>query len=302
MSSPPPFPPGPPSSAGFGGGVPATDRVCYRHHDRRAGVSCQRCNRPICPSCMVSASVGFHCPDCAKAGAAGSRTISARDLAPTSYLTLTLVAVNIAIFFIDRAGIGVNSRALSQEWVLYEPFVARGQWWRLVMSGFLHANLMHLAFNMFALYSIGTFLEKVVGPLRYGLIYAVSLIGGSLGVMLLSDAAPTVGASGAIFGIFGAFAVLSLSRGISPMASGIGSTILLNLFITFTVPGISIGGHVGGLLAGAACGAMLFGVNPDQARDRRARQQRVGNDWAVLGSMAALGAVCFVASVLLAVG
>ena len=86
------------------------------------------------------------------------------------------------------------------------------------------------------------------------------------------------------------------------MASGIGSTILLNLFITFTVPGISIGGHVGGLLAGAACGAMLFGVNPDQARDRRARQQRVGNDWAVLGSMAALGAVCFVASLLLAVG
>lgn len=274
----------------------APELVCYRHHDRRAGVSCQRCNRPICPSCMVSASVGFQCPECVRSGAAASRSMSVRDLAPTSYLTLALIAVNVAIFLVDWLRTGAGANALYRNWVLYEPLVNDGEWWRLITGGFLHANLLHLAFNMFALYSIGTFLERVVGPLKYGLIYAASLLGGSLGVVLLSTGQPTVGASGAIFGIFGAFAVLSLSRGISPMASGIGSTILLNLFITFAVPGISIGGHLGGLLAGGACGALLFGVNPDQARDKQRHNTSSRDAATIVGLAVVLFAAALVLS------
>ncbi|NLA36684.1 MAG: rhomboid family intramembrane serine protease [Actinobacteria bacterium] len=274
---------------------PTPEVVCYRHHDRRAGVSCQRCSRPICPACMVSASVGFQCPECTRSGAAASRSMSMHDLAPTSYLTLALIGINVAIFLIDLLGAGVSKDELYRNWVLYEPLVNDGEWWRLITGGFLHANLMHLAFNMFALYSIGTYLERVVGTLKYALIYAVSLLGGSLGVVLLSTGQPTVGASGAIFGIFGAFAVLSLSRGISPMASGIGSTILLNLFITFAVPGISIGGHLGGLVAGGACGALLFGTNPQQARDKQ-RHKTDSRDVAII---VGLGVLCFAAALAL---
>lgn len=153
---------------------------------------------------------------------------------------------------------------------LYRGAVANGEWWRLITSGFLHAGVLHLAFNMFALYSLGGFLERVVGPVRFALIYVASLLGGSLGIVLLAGPRSlTVGASGAIFGVFGAFAVLQLSRGMSPWANGIGSTILLNLFITFAVPGISIGGHLGGLAAGAGVGALLLGINPSQARERQ---------------------------------
>lgn len=217
---------------------------------------------------MVTAAVGFHCPDCARAGSRRSRTVIARDMSPGPNLTMALIAVNVAVYLFDLLGSGSGRNGLWGKWVLWEPAVANGEWWRLVTSGFLHAGLLHLAFNMFALYTIGTYLERIVGAVRYLAVYLASLAGGSLGVVLLSDGQPTVGASGAIFGIFGAFALLSLSRGISPMETGIGSTILLNLFITFTVPGISIGGHLGGLAIGALGGALLFGVNPRQAWEK----------------------------------
>lgn len=247
---------------------------------------------------MVSASVGFQCPECTKEGAKASQSMRFSDLSPTSYATLTLIAINVIIFFVDYLGIGVQKNELGARWSLWEPAVAHGDWWRVLTSGFLHASLIHLAFNMFALYSIGTFLERTMGTVKYLTVYFVSLIGGSLGVILLSDNQPTVGASGAIFGIFGAFAVLSLSRGVSPMASGIGSTILLNLFITFTVPGISIGGHLGGLVAGAACGALFFGINPEDAARRRAAGEKPLI--AQIGPPIALGLVGFLVCLLLA--
>ncbi|MFN8053105.1 MAG: rhomboid family intramembrane serine protease [Acidimicrobiales bacterium] len=269
------------------------EQHCYRHADRRAGVTCQRCNRPICPSCMVSASVGFQCPECAKSGAKQQRLVDAFKQTTTPRLTYALIAVNVLIYSIgvsSSASIGGQYGSFEGRFGLYRAAVHYGEWWRIFTSGFLHASVLHLGFNMFALYMIGGFLERIIGPVKFALIYAVSLIGGSLGVILLAGPRDlTVGASGAIFGVFGAFAVLQLSRGMNPMQSGIGSTILLNLVITFAVPGISIGGHLGGLLTGVACAALLIGINPTQARDRMSKLRIYGPAVAVLG-VALLGA------------
>jgi membrane associated rhomboid family serine protease len=148
--------------------------------------------------------------------------------------------------------------------------VAEGEWWRIITGGFLHANLLHLAFNMYALYIVGGAMERVVGWPRFLTIYMVSLLGGSAGALLTTDPfIPTVGASGAIFGLFGAFVFLQMSRGMNPMQGGIGPTILLNLLITFAIPGISKGGHIGGLVAGLICGYILLGRNRVEARTRR---------------------------------
>lgn len=245
---------------------------CYRHVDRPAGVTCQRCDRPICPSCMVSASVGFHCPDCARAGASSQRLIDVHLHRTEPVLTYGLIAINVLVFvlgFVADAAIGGSYGSIFGRFSLAGGYVHSGEWWRIITSGFLHAGAIHLALNMYVLYMVGPALERSVGRLQFGLIYAVSLIGGSLGAILTTDPrAGTVGASGAIFGLFAAFAVLSLSRGQNPMQNGIGATILLNIVITFAVPGISKGGHIGGLIAGAICAVALFGLNPEQARGR----------------------------------
>lgn len=245
---------------------------------------------------MISASVGFQCPECAKQGAKQQRLVDVFRQQTTPRVTYALIAVNVAVFVVGMAvggsasGVGGSFNA---DFGLYRNAVAAGEWWRLLTSGFMHAGFLHLGFNMFALYSLGGFLERVIGPAKFALIYVVSLIGGSLGVVLLAGPLDlTVGASGAIFGIFAAFAVLQVSRGSSPWANGIGSTILLNLFITFAVPGISIGGHLGGLATGAAAGALLIGLNPRQALERQ-KQVPV-----YAGAVAALGLALFVISLM----
>ncbi|MEZ5323232.1 MAG: rhomboid family intramembrane serine protease [Microthrixaceae bacterium] len=182
------------------------------------------------------------------------------------FLTMALVGINVAVFVIDAVSgerlTGVFG-GFAARFGLARAAVAQGEWWRLVTGGFLHAGLLHLGFNMWALWVIGAVMEPVVGRAKLAAIYAVSLLGGGLGVMLLADPdSLTVGASGAIFGLFGAFAVLEMSRGGNPLQSGIGLTIGLNLFLTFTIPGISVGGHLGGLVAGAVVGALFFGLRP----------------------------------------
>ena len=135
--------------------------------------------------------------------------------------------------------------------------MAHGQWWRLITSGFLHENLLHIGFNMYVLYILGQMLEPAIGRLRFGVIYGVSLLTGSLGALLVSPHSPTVGASGAVFGIMGAAAVEMRAREIPIMQSGVGGLILINLVISFTIPGISWGGHIGGLLGGALAALIL---------------------------------------------
>ena len=228
---------------------------CYRHPGAEAGVKCRRCERPICARCMITAPVGFQCPACVK-GAPPVRSL--RSLRVEPYLTYTLVAVNVvvALFALSGGSVG-RGNGLADDFALYGPAVAAGEWWRLVTSGFLHYGLLHLGFNMLVLFQLGTLLEPAVGRLRFGALYATSLLGGAFGALLLSPNSLTAGASGAIYGLLGATVTIMRRRGVNVMQSGLGGLLLINLLFTFVIPGISIGGHLGGLVAGGAAGMVL---------------------------------------------
>ncbi|MGH9139240.1 MAG: rhomboid family intramembrane serine protease [Acidimicrobiales bacterium] len=258
-------------------------QTCYRHDDRRAGVRCQRCERPICPQCMVSAPVGFHCPECARSGRQRVYTAASMRQVNPPYLTYVLIAVNAAVFVAGLAERSSEAFAGQTGFIidggLFGPAVEAGEWWRIVTAGFLHAGLMHLAFNMFALYQLGLVLEPALGRLRFGVLYGASMLAGSFGVLLVSPDQLTVGASGAVFGLLGGLVVAMRERGINPMQTSIGTILMLNLFITFAIPGISIGGHIGGLVGGMAAGWLL------QEGGRRA----LGSDVGATVAAAALG-------------
>jgi membrane associated rhomboid family serine protease len=197
-----------------------------------------------------------------------ARTMSGSDIMDQAPLTVALIAINVVVYFLQTRGhntvVVMNSGttagaqpvqgSVDGHYGLWGPMVSSGEWWRLITNGFLHASILHIGSNMLALFFIGRGLEPVLGALRLGLIYFVSLAAGSLGVIVLDPGSLSIGASGAIFGLMGAYVVLARDRGISVMQSGIGPVILLNLAITFTIPGISKGGHIGGLIGGAAIG------------------------------------------------
>jgi membrane associated rhomboid family serine protease len=234
--------------------------VCYRHPGRETAVSCSSCGKPICPDCMTATPVGMRCPECARKG---TRVRTMRSVTEP-VLTYALIAINVIVALAVLAG-GASatggalggSRLLSDGW-LSRSDIADGEYWRLLTSGFLHAGFFHLLFNMISLYILGSLLEPAIGRLRFGLIYFVSLLAGSFGALLVSASGPTVGASTAIFGLMGAAFIVLRHRGISPLESGLGFWILLNLLITFAVPGISIGGHLGGLIGGSLAALALF--------------------------------------------
>ncbi|HVL31498.1 MAG TPA: rhomboid family intramembrane serine protease [Solirubrobacteraceae bacterium] len=238
----------------------STATTCYRHPNRETGVSCSSCGRPICPDCMTATPVGMRCPDCARQK---TKVRTAATLTRDPHLAYALIAVNVIAYLATAAtGSGIAGRGGSVflNGALYGPAVEAGEWWRIVTAGFLHGGLIHLAFNMYFLYFLGTMLEPAIGKLRFAVIYFVSLVGGSFGALLLSPDAFTVGASGAVFGLMGAAIIAMRARGIDAMQSGLGITLALNLGITFLIPGISIGGHIGGLLAGGIVGLLLFEV------------------------------------------
>ena len=268
-------------------GVTDSDSTsCYRHSDRSAGVICQRCDKPICPECMSQASVGFHCPDCSRSG---KQKVVRGPVAFDPIVAKILIGVNLVAFVAAGAWGG---RALDlgrkpiEELALFGPAVDDGEIFRLVSSAFLHDGLMHLAFNMWALWVIGPVLERVFGRPRFIGLYTVSLLGGSFGALLIDPRAFTVGASGAIFGMFGAMAIAQKASGQGIWDGGIGPILAINLFLTFAIPFISVGGHVGGLVAGAATGAATIAMI-------RARQP----EWMILAAQAAIGVVCLVGAI-----
>jgi membrane associated rhomboid family serine protease len=235
--------------------------VCYRHPQRETGVACSNCGRPICPDCMTPTSVGMRCPECA-----GRRTKvrGIGSVATDPVITYALIGINVAVALACWAsGASISGAAVDKVTLLDHLEVSRlaladGDYWRIVTAGFAHQGLFHLAFNMLALYILGQMLEPAIGRLRFGLVYAVSLLAGTFGAVLLQPTGATVGASGAVFGLMGAAVVLSRSRGIGLMESGLGFWIGINLLFTFTFSGISIGGHIGGLLGGGLAGLALF--------------------------------------------
>lgn len=177
------------------------------------------------------------------------------------WVTRLLIAVNTVVFVatIDLGGGGWSMRpTVVREWTTRAfPIANGGEWWRVITGGFLHFDLPHLAMNMVMLYLLGRRLEQQLGPLRFGALYLCALLGGSAGALIMSPDGATAGASGAIFGVMGAVYVVERLRGGDPWRDGLGSLIVLNLAITVLIPGISIGGHLGGLAVGVAAGVVV---------------------------------------------
>ncbi len=255
--------------------------VCYRHPNRPAGRRCTRCGRPACDQCLVQVSVGSQCPECLKAARPDVKTRAKWWSAKQpNLMTMSLIIANVVVFllvliFSHEPGALTGSvtdmhlrLGLSKD-VLAHPIAWQSDagglfmtepngWYRLITSGFLHFGIIHLGFNMYFLYVLGPMLEPALGRVRFLLLYIASMLGGALGVVLIDTAGISAGASGAVFGLLAAATVGLWRRGVNPFTTGIGTALLLNLFITFAIPGISIGGHLGGAIAGAICGAVML--------------------------------------------
>jgi membrane associated rhomboid family serine protease len=244
--------------------------VCYRHPGRETGVSCSNCGRPICPDCMTVTPVGMRCPECARERTRVTRMPPGLRLgsAPATYV---LIAVNVIAFIAEiGAGSGIGtfeaSGPIVREGSLYGPGVADGDWYRLVTSAFLHAGVLHILFNMVALYILGSLLEPGIGTPRFLAVYFVSLLAGSFGALLLTPDSHSLGASGAVFGLMSAAFIVARHRGVEQLAGQIGFYIIINIAFTIGVPGISIGAHFGGLIGGALCALVIVYA------ERRARR------------------------------
>jgi membrane associated rhomboid family serine protease len=246
---------------------------CYRHTNRETGVSCSNCGRPICPECMTPTSVGMRCPECARQKTQVRRMPTGPSLVGADRWSMTniLIAINVVAFLVELAsGVtlgGADRGSVFYHGALYGPAISdafrfppgyalagHDQYWRLLTSGFLHEGLLHIGLNMLSLWFVGRALEPAVGKRNFLAIYLAALLAGSFGALVFEPQQPTVGASGAIFGVFGALIVLAYRRGISIWQTGLAPILLINLFFDLTQSGISIGGHIGGLIAGVICG------------------------------------------------
>jgi membrane associated rhomboid family serine protease len=237
--------------------------TCYRHPGRETGVSCSNCGRPICPDCMTPTPVGMRCPECASQRTKVVRGVGEASLLASAPATFVLIALNVAAFLAEIAtgsgGFGIEGSSVVREFGLFGPAVSESEWYRLLTGGFLHASLIHIGFNMFALFFLGRLLEPSIGTPRFLGVYVASLFGGAFGALLLSPDALTIGASGAIFGIFGAAFLIARGRGFDAVASSIGIVLLLNLAISIGgARHISLGGHLGGLVAGGLCAIAIL--------------------------------------------
>jgi membrane associated rhomboid family serine protease len=268
-------------------------QTCYRHPNRETGVSCSNCGRPICPECMTPTPVGMRCPECARQKTRVTRGVGEASLLASAPATSILIAINVIAYLVEIAagggGLSPSGSSVVFNLGLFGPFVAEGEWYRLLTCGFLHASIVHIGFNMFALFFLGRLLEPAIGTARFVAVYFVSLFAGSLGAILLSPDALTIGASGAIFGIFGATFVIARHRGVDALASSIAVILLLNLAITFGNPEISIGGHLGGLVGGGLCALLIVAGERGMLGRRHFPAEMV--------AMGALGAVSIVVAV-----
>jgi membrane associated rhomboid family serine protease len=237
------------TAAGPPEGAPAGVPTCYRHPDRETYVRCTRCDRPICPDCMVDAAVGFQCPECVREANAGSRTVRTPGggalTSSAGVVTRVLIGVMVAIYVVQLT----VGDAMIRDFASRGIDIADGEYYRMITAGFLHGSITHLLFNMFALYLLGTPLEAWFGRLRFGVIYALSLIGGSVASYVWSGPFQyAVGASGAIFGLMGATYAVALKQrwDVRPVTVLIG----INLVLGFVVPNIDWRAHLGGLVVG----------------------------------------------------
>ncbi|MEU8214888.1 rhomboid family intramembrane serine protease [Micromonospora taraxaci] len=278
---------------------PPTTPVCYRHPGRETYVRCTRCDRPICPECMREASVGHQCPECVNEGRRSVRPARTAFGGGTAgrhgYVTKALIAVNVLLMLLsiasDRGGdaavggsgfgglMGGSTPLTNWGSVLGLAVfpdgtlggIADGEWYRLITAMFLHYGVIHLLLNMWALWVLGRSLEANLGPLRFGALYLIGGLGGNVAAYLFSaQNSATAGASTAVFGLFAALIIIErkMGRDISQVIP----ILVINLVFTLTVPGISIPGHLGGLVVGALM-ALVLAYAP---RGRRTLVQVVG--------------------------
>ena len=240
--------------------------VCYRHPRNETAITCSTCGRPICTECMVFAPVGIKCPECAgqptgtqKAAARAQRTFT--GVGTDFIVTKALLAINVLVFLAQVVQAGSLTNPYGELFVrgaLYGPAVGNGDWYRLVTCAFLHGSVLHIFFNMLMLWWFGRPLEALLGRGRFLAVYFLSVLAGSAGSLVVSPNVPTIGASGAVFGILGAGLVLERNR-INVFGGSALIIVVLNLALSFTLNNVSIGGHVGGLIGGALC-VFAFGA------------------------------------------
>jgi membrane associated rhomboid family serine protease len=206
---------------------------------------------------MTPTSVGMRCPECARQR---TKVHNMRTMSSEPRVTVGIIIVCVVAFLASGSfTIGSSGgSALTRNFALFGPAIdVNHEYWRLVTGGFLHANLLHIGFNMYLLWILGQMLEPTLGSARFAALYLTALLWGSFGALVVTPDAVTVGASGAVFGLMGAAAVELRSRGINPFQTDIGMLIIFNLGLSFVLSGISIGGHIGGLIGGALAGMAL---------------------------------------------
>jgi membrane associated rhomboid family serine protease len=284
---------------------PATP-VCYRHPSRETYVRCSRCERPICPDCMRDAAVGHQCPECVAEGRRGKRpartAFGGGAAGQHGYVTKALIAINVLVMAVsvysDRGANSVAGGGLGgllggstpvTDWGAVFGVVSpgglaygvpAGEFYRLFTAMFLHYGAIHLLMNMWALWVLGRTLESALGPVRFLGLYLIAGLGGNVAAYVFSPDARTAGASTAIFGLFAALFVIM--RRLGRDTSAVIPILVINLVFTFAVPNISIAGHLGGLVTGAAM-ALLLAYAP---RGRRALVQTVGGALIVVALVA----------------
>ncbi|MBC7291154.1 MAG: rhomboid family intramembrane serine protease [Actinotalea sp.] len=267
MSTPGPPQPGQPATG------PEAVPVCPRHPDRVSYVRCQRCGRPACPQCQRQAAVGVHCVDCVRESARTAPVARTAFGAPLRQgrpvVTLTLIGLCVVSFGLQLGIAGIGGTAWTHAWI-FSPLAGAFEPWRFVTAGFLHSTSMvlHIAFNMYALWLLGPLLEQALGRGRFLALYLLSVLGGTVMFTLLAttpDAFRTgvVGASGAVFGLFGA--LLPVLRRLRRDARGIIVLVAINGVLGFVVPGIAWEAHLGGFLVGLVLGA-AFAYAPRRLR------------------------------------
>ncbi|MDR0504874.1 MAG: rhomboid family intramembrane serine protease [Bifidobacteriaceae bacterium] len=247
---------------------------CPRHPERIALVRCQRCDRPVCPDCQVNAAVGVQCVDCLRRDPQRSPMASVLG-APLRggkpVVTLTVIVLCVVVYLLQdvdfKAGTGDCATNKLNAALALVPRCAPEQPYRFLTSGFVHIEIVHLLFNMYALWVVGSFLEPLLGRLRYAALFILSVLGGAVAVGLYTGVAgganwniPTVGASGGVFGLFGA--MVWVARRIGADMRGIMVILGINLVFSFIAKGISWQGHLGGLVIGLALGAAYAFASP----------------------------------------
>jgi membrane associated rhomboid family serine protease len=233
--------------------------TCFHHQDRETGRACTRCGRPACPDCLIQAAVGSQCFECVRADRAKSTARIRQTIARDPLIaTKTIIAFNVVMYvYLSLRDGTLDGGITSFRLALYGPAVDNGQWYRLVSYSVVHYGVVHILFNMLMLWLVGRLLEPAAGPTRFTTIYVVSVLGGAAGALVASPNEFTGGASGGVFGVAAAATLVMSRRGVRFWDTGFGPLLALNLVLGFFMAHISIGGHIGGLLAGALTAELM---------------------------------------------